>query len=373
MTDLLTAPQEEYSAILLAYLKTPGEGPLYHASLLSRSFLEAGVGPDEITAIHCDAVGEVVSNKEANAPRTSAGHGLGAVSSCSSLWLLTARSTRSTWTYASTRACATPRPSSRASERSAAERVLRRSGTNSRSSHLSRMSSARRSPRHEATCRGRATRIGGPACGPARPCLAPSSSAIDRLTKLTGNLIAASQGMAFLSSSWRASTCGRSSTRRTSGRTRSRTKRWWWSIRVTCSLPSTCRRRRACHAHRVRQHAGERRALHAESRVDYVRTSKTVMATSRFEDHGQRHRHDAGHHRPHFREVLPQCGRHVTWSPTASASVSTSRGSCRGPRRPYRGREPSGRRHNLPPHPAYRQLKPIERRFCWEPADPLSH
>ena len=38
MADTIDAPLEEYSAILLEYLKSPGEGPLYQASLLGRSF-----------------------------------------------------------------------------------------------------------------------------------------------------------------------------------------------------------------------------------------------------------------------------------------------------------------------------------------------
>jgi two-component system, sensor histidine kinase and response regulator len=59
-----TPPIKEYVEILLEYLKSHSEEALYRASLLGKSFLEAGVGPDEITAIHCDAVSEIVSNKE---------------------------------------------------------------------------------------------------------------------------------------------------------------------------------------------------------------------------------------------------------------------------------------------------------------------
>ncbi len=68
MVEALTGPLEEYSSILLEYLKSPREEPLYRASLLGRSFLEAGIGPDEITAIHCDAVQTLMSEPGELAP-----------------------------------------------------------------------------------------------------------------------------------------------------------------------------------------------------------------------------------------------------------------------------------------------------------------
>ena len=50
-----------YAAILAEYLHTRGEEALYRASILSRDFVERGVGPEEIIALHFEAVAAVTA------------------------------------------------------------------------------------------------------------------------------------------------------------------------------------------------------------------------------------------------------------------------------------------------------------------------
>jgi two-component system, OmpR family, sensor histidine kinase BaeS len=47
---------EDYYPTLVQYLQTHGEEPLYRAGLLSQSFIESGLGPEDIIALHCDAI-----------------------------------------------------------------------------------------------------------------------------------------------------------------------------------------------------------------------------------------------------------------------------------------------------------------------------
>lgn len=49
-------PLERYGEVLSEYLQTRGERQLFEASLLSNQFVEAGVGPDEIIALHVEAL-----------------------------------------------------------------------------------------------------------------------------------------------------------------------------------------------------------------------------------------------------------------------------------------------------------------------------
>ena len=46
----------EYAAVLADYLNEGGESALYRASLLSRRFVETKTGPDEIVALHVEAL-----------------------------------------------------------------------------------------------------------------------------------------------------------------------------------------------------------------------------------------------------------------------------------------------------------------------------
>ena len=53
-------PLDRYGEILAAYLKSPGEQALYDASLLSQDLVQHGVGPEEIVALHMEALDQVV-------------------------------------------------------------------------------------------------------------------------------------------------------------------------------------------------------------------------------------------------------------------------------------------------------------------------
>lgn len=48
--------QHEYAAILAEYLRTHAEASLYRASLLSQHFVETGLGPEDIIALHAEAL-----------------------------------------------------------------------------------------------------------------------------------------------------------------------------------------------------------------------------------------------------------------------------------------------------------------------------
>lgn len=51
-------PAQVYARILGDYFTTRGEDALYHASLISQTFIENGLGPEEIVALHAEAVEE---------------------------------------------------------------------------------------------------------------------------------------------------------------------------------------------------------------------------------------------------------------------------------------------------------------------------
>ena len=53
-------PLDRYGKVLAAYLRTPGEQALYDASLLSQDLVQYGVGPEEIVALHMEALDQAV-------------------------------------------------------------------------------------------------------------------------------------------------------------------------------------------------------------------------------------------------------------------------------------------------------------------------
>jgi signal transduction histidine kinase len=55
-------PAQEYARVLAEYFTTRGEDALYHASLLSQAFIENGLGPEEIVALHAEAVEEATQS-----------------------------------------------------------------------------------------------------------------------------------------------------------------------------------------------------------------------------------------------------------------------------------------------------------------------
>jgi signal transduction histidine kinase len=52
-----------YGVTLDDYRRTHNEGALYRASLLSQGLIEAGLGPDEIVALHFDSLEEVLADQ----------------------------------------------------------------------------------------------------------------------------------------------------------------------------------------------------------------------------------------------------------------------------------------------------------------------
>jgi signal transduction histidine kinase len=63
MVDPEQSLVESYRAALIRYLQTRSEEPLYQASMLSQRFVEQGVGPEEIVALHADAVAVVITGR----------------------------------------------------------------------------------------------------------------------------------------------------------------------------------------------------------------------------------------------------------------------------------------------------------------------
>jgi signal transduction histidine kinase len=56
-------PAPDYCATLGDYLQTHDEAALYRASLLSQALIEAGLGPDEIVAVHFEAVERILADQ----------------------------------------------------------------------------------------------------------------------------------------------------------------------------------------------------------------------------------------------------------------------------------------------------------------------
>ena len=53
-------PIDRYGEALTEYIRTRDERELFHASLLSNDFVESGVGPDEIIALHVEALDQAL-------------------------------------------------------------------------------------------------------------------------------------------------------------------------------------------------------------------------------------------------------------------------------------------------------------------------
>lgn len=56
----VAVPLDRYGEILTEYLRTRGERELFRASLLSNDFVERGVGPDEIIALHVESLDQAL-------------------------------------------------------------------------------------------------------------------------------------------------------------------------------------------------------------------------------------------------------------------------------------------------------------------------
>jgi signal transduction histidine kinase len=67
-------PLDRYGEILAAYLKAPGEQALYDASLLSQDLVQHGVGPEEIVALHMEALDQTLEGVTPREQARCVGH-----------------------------------------------------------------------------------------------------------------------------------------------------------------------------------------------------------------------------------------------------------------------------------------------------------
>ncbi len=61
MNDGYQPVSDEYQPVLAAYLRTRSEDALYRAALLSRVFIEGGLGPEDIVALHAASLQQAVA------------------------------------------------------------------------------------------------------------------------------------------------------------------------------------------------------------------------------------------------------------------------------------------------------------------------
>ncbi len=71
---------DAYAPALDEYLKTHSEAALYHASLLSQRCIDSGLGPEDIIALHCEALDQVLNTYP---PALDYGPAMMPASSCS--------------------------------------------------------------------------------------------------------------------------------------------------------------------------------------------------------------------------------------------------------------------------------------------------
>jgi signal transduction histidine kinase len=58
-------PTDAYADALAEYCRDRSENALYRASLLSQTFVESGLGPEDIIALHCESLDSVLQNRPA--------------------------------------------------------------------------------------------------------------------------------------------------------------------------------------------------------------------------------------------------------------------------------------------------------------------
>jgi signal transduction histidine kinase len=61
----VTVPTDAYADALAEYCRDRSESALYRASLLSHTFVESGLGPEDIIALHCESLDSVLAGKPA--------------------------------------------------------------------------------------------------------------------------------------------------------------------------------------------------------------------------------------------------------------------------------------------------------------------
>ena len=58
-------PADTYADALAEYCRDRSEVALYRASLLSQTFVESGMGPEDIIALHCESLDAVLEGRPA--------------------------------------------------------------------------------------------------------------------------------------------------------------------------------------------------------------------------------------------------------------------------------------------------------------------
>src|ERR671913_552302 len=67
-------PLDRYGQVLAEYLQNPGERALYDASLLSQDLVQYGVGPEEIVALHMEALDQALDGVTPREQARCVGH-----------------------------------------------------------------------------------------------------------------------------------------------------------------------------------------------------------------------------------------------------------------------------------------------------------
>src|SRR6516164_1839353 len=68
-------PTDAYADALGEYCRERSEAALYRASLLSQTFVESGLGPEDIIALHCESLDAILSGRPALEPDAARGRG----------------------------------------------------------------------------------------------------------------------------------------------------------------------------------------------------------------------------------------------------------------------------------------------------------
>src|SRR4051812_11284520 len=68
------APLDRYGEVLVAYLHDPGEQALYDASVMSQDLVQLGVGPEEIVALHMEALDHALDGSTPREQARCVGH-----------------------------------------------------------------------------------------------------------------------------------------------------------------------------------------------------------------------------------------------------------------------------------------------------------
>lgn len=65
MTSRAAVPTDAYAEALAEYCRDRSEAALYRASLLSQEFVEGGLGPEDIIGLHCESLDAILADRPA--------------------------------------------------------------------------------------------------------------------------------------------------------------------------------------------------------------------------------------------------------------------------------------------------------------------